>query len=108
MPATVLGNQHVTIGVGSTAQRPGTPVQGMIRLNTSINQVEIYDGSQWTPLVAPSYNTLTINDSGDLIQEQIISGASNDSVDGENALSAFFSNNVSISIDSNGNLVATY
>jgi hypothetical protein len=107
MPATVLGTQSVTIGVGTTAQRPAA-VQGMIRLNTTIGQVEIYDGTQWTPLVAPSYNTLSLDTNGNLIHEQIVSGSGNATIDAENALSAFFSNSVSLSIDTSGNLSATY
>ena len=32
---------------GTTAQRPSNPVQGMQRYNTSINAVEIFDGTEW-------------------------------------------------------------
>ena len=41
MAATVLGDQYVTIGVGTTAQRPASPVQGMIRYNTTLSSTEI-------------------------------------------------------------------
>lgn len=34
---------------GTTAQRPGTPVTGAQRWNTSLNQLEIYNGSTWSP-----------------------------------------------------------
>ena len=107
MPATVLGYQSVTIGVGTTAQRPSA-VTGMIRLNTTIGQEEIYDGTQWTPLVAPSYNMLSLDSNGNLIHEQVISGDANATIDAENALSAFFSNSISLSLDTSGNLLATY
>jgi len=33
--------------VGTTAQRPSPASQGAIRFNTTINKVEIYDGSKW-------------------------------------------------------------
>jgi len=35
---------------GTTAQRPGTAVEGMMRYNSSIDDVEIYDGSDWATL----------------------------------------------------------
>ena len=37
----------VKIPTGTTAQRPGTPVLGQIRYNTTTNNTEIYNGSQW-------------------------------------------------------------
>jgi hypothetical protein len=37
-----------TIPVGTTAQRPGTPATGMLRLNTDTGDVvEVYDGTAW-------------------------------------------------------------
>lgn len=35
---------------GTTAQRPGTPVAGMIRLNTTTNKVEAYVNGTWADL----------------------------------------------------------
>ena len=32
---------------GTTAQRPSSPVEGMVRQNTDNNVVEAYDGTQW-------------------------------------------------------------
>ena len=38
----------LTIPVGTTAQRPGTPATGMMRLNTDTGDVvEVYDGTAW-------------------------------------------------------------
>lgn len=37
----------VGVPVGNTAQRPAAPNQGDLRFNTSIGQVEVYDGVQW-------------------------------------------------------------
>lgn len=37
----------LTIPVGNTSQRPGTPDTGTIRWNTSLNLVEVYNGSNW-------------------------------------------------------------
>jgi hypothetical protein len=33
--------------VGTTVQRPGTPLPGMVRVNTTTNQYEVYIASQW-------------------------------------------------------------
>ncbi len=35
---------------GNTAQRPGSPVDGMIRYNTDDEALEVYEGSFWDPL----------------------------------------------------------
>lgn len=40
----------VTIPVGTTAERPGTPEVGMFRYNTTLNQYEVYDGSSFVEL----------------------------------------------------------
>lgn len=44
------GNGSATLPIGTTAQRPGTPVNGMIRYNSDNAQVEAYENSAWTPL----------------------------------------------------------
>lgn len=41
------GTDYVQIPVGTTAQRPGTPSAGMIRVNTTTNQYEVYISAQW-------------------------------------------------------------
>ena len=33
--------------VGTTAQRPASPVTGQIRFNSTTNAVEVYSGSAW-------------------------------------------------------------
>jgi hypothetical protein len=109
MPATVLGDQFVTIGVGTTAQRPASPVQGMTRYNTTLASVEIWDGSAWVPVSVSAYNVLTVDSNGNLIHNQILGTEANTSVPNiENVLSAFFSNRLTLAIDSSGNLTATY
>jgi hypothetical protein len=108
MASTVLGDQYVTLGVGTTAQRPGTPVLAMTRWNTDFSLAELYDGTQWSPLSPVAYNTLTINASGALVHTQIFGTDSNTSVVAEDALSAFFSGKFTLGVDSSGNLTATY
>jgi hypothetical protein len=39
---------YFDLPAGTTAQRPGTPVNGMVRYNTTINQFEVYQNSAWT------------------------------------------------------------
>jgi hypothetical protein len=46
----VVGTGAIVVPVGTTAQRPATPVRGMIRFNTSNNKFEGYDGAAWQNL----------------------------------------------------------
>ncbi|MCX6270709.1 MAG: hypothetical protein NTU44_05730 [Bacteroidetes bacterium] len=45
--AVFPGNAAVTFPVGTTAQRPGTPANGMARYNTTINALEFYQNGTW-------------------------------------------------------------
>ena len=40
--------------VGTGADRPTTPLLGMIRYNTNDERVELYDGSQWGSIAGSS------------------------------------------------------
>lgn len=40
----------IQIASGTTAQRPDTPIEGMIRYNTTIGDTEYYDGGAWRPI----------------------------------------------------------
>lgn len=42
--ATLSVNHAVIIPTGTTAQRPTSPIPGMIRINTDTNRLEAYDG----------------------------------------------------------------
>jgi hypothetical protein len=45
---TIGGTYGIVIPTGNSAQRPtGTPVTGTLRLNTGLDQLEIWDGSAW-------------------------------------------------------------
>jgi hypothetical protein len=37
--------------LGNSSQRPAAPSAGMIRTNTQISQVELYNGAQWGPIL---------------------------------------------------------
>ena len=52
----------LTLPKGTTAERPGSPSQGMSRFNTTINQVETYNGASWIPLDGDKtrYNRATV------------------------------------------------
>jgi len=44
----VGGDKSIMIPVGATSDRPGTPVTGMIRFNTTLDSFEFYDSNSWT------------------------------------------------------------
>ena len=45
---------HFKIPVGTTAQRPSSPFTGMIRFNSELLQVEVWNGSSWLQIVRAS------------------------------------------------------
>ena len=63
---------HIRIPHGTTAQRPGSPVEGMLRFNTTEKSIEQYNGIAWAVLASPPVinnvsPTTTNGDSGTLI-----------------------------------------
>jgi hypothetical protein len=46
----VAGTGAIIVPIGTTAQRPATPVVGMIRFNSSLGKFEGYNGSAWNIL----------------------------------------------------------
>ena len=48
--ADIDGTGSLTIPVGTTAERPTSPAQGMIRRNTTDSAFEGYTGTAWAPL----------------------------------------------------------
>lgn len=47
---TVNDTGFVKLPSGTTAQRPDSPVTGMVRYNTDLNTNEYYNGTNWLPL----------------------------------------------------------
>lgn len=45
-----LGTGAITVPRGTTAQRPGVPVNGMIRYNTDVSEMEIFVNNVWGAL----------------------------------------------------------
>ena len=41
------GTGVLTLPVGTTAQRPATPIVGMTRFNITTGSVETYNGTSW-------------------------------------------------------------
>lgn len=48
MPVIIQGTDYVQLPIGTTAQRPATPAAGMIRVNTTTRQFEVYTGTTWS------------------------------------------------------------
>lgn len=44
---TINDTGHITIPIGTTAQRPGAPTAGMYRYNSDLGRTEYYNGSDW-------------------------------------------------------------
>lgn len=45
--------------VGNTAQRPGVGVTGMLRFNSTLDAVEVYDTVGWTTVGTPNFTVIT-------------------------------------------------
>lgn len=50
------GTGALLVDSGTTGQRPGSPVNGMIRYNSSNNEMEIYENGGWVALGSPFSN----------------------------------------------------
>jgi len=48
---TINGTDGLRIPKGTTAQRPASPVTGMLRYNENLFSPEFYNGSTWVPLL---------------------------------------------------------
>lgn len=47
---TLPGVEYFIPPKGDTAQRPGSPTDGMVRYNTDLSALEVFEGSIWEPL----------------------------------------------------------
>jgi len=43
----IVATDAIIVPVGTTSERPATPVAGMIRMNAEIGKIEGYTGSEW-------------------------------------------------------------
>lgn len=46
----IPGTGSLTLPTGTTAQRPGTPTNGMLRYNSTFNNAEYYSQTAWRPV----------------------------------------------------------
>jgi hypothetical protein len=60
--AILPGTASVTVPVGTTAQRPGSPTTGMYRFNTDLNFPETYFWGAWNPDIGGSNGGNTVFD----------------------------------------------
>ena len=44
---TINDTGFLRLPSGTTAQRPASPVAGMVRFNTTLGYAEVYTGTQW-------------------------------------------------------------
>jgi hypothetical protein len=55
---TLNSTNSMVVPVGTTVQRPLTPYTGMMRFNTTLNQMEIYNNSEWAAVGQTSYTVI--------------------------------------------------
>lgn len=66
---TISSTGFLQLPAGSTGQRPGSPITGMVRYNTTINETEYYDGANWRP-ISEAYPVAT----GGTVTDTVIGG----------------------------------
>ena len=63
----VTGTGSLIIPAGNTAQRPSPELTGMIRINTQLNQIEGYDGTNWVAGSGTAVTNQTFNGDGSTV-----------------------------------------
>lgn len=58
LTTTFNATDHITLPKGTSAQRPVSPVSGMMRYNTTLGFVEFHDGSYWREAATGLYSDL--------------------------------------------------
>lgn len=54
MPLVVQGTDYIKLPIGTTAQRPPVVAAGMMRVNTTTGQFEVYISGQWNNFASAS------------------------------------------------------
>jgi len=49
----------ILMPVGNTGQRPGTGVTGMLRFNSTVNGVEVFNSTEWATVGTPSFTVIS-------------------------------------------------
>ena len=68
---TLNAKNSMIVPVGATGDRPLTPYTGMLRFNTSTNQMEVYNNSEWAAVGQTSYTVISdeqFNGDGSTVQ----------------------------------------
>jgi hypothetical protein len=76
----ILGSDAIRIPAGTTAQRPASPMSGMIRYNNTLGTYEGYDGGSWQDLASQGVT-------GALTQDLQFDGVTNRTIQVNAALS---------------------
>jgi hypothetical protein len=56
---TLNAKTSMVVPVGATGDRPLTPYTGMLRFNTSTNQMEVYNNSEWASVGQTNYTVIS-------------------------------------------------
>ena len=67
----ISGTNAVVIPSGANGDRPGSPVTGMVRFNTDLTLVEVFDGVSWTS-VAGAGGGITLAQAEDIALAQAL------------------------------------
>ena len=54
----INATDSILLPVGNTAQRPGSPTQGMLRWSTTFSYLEVWNGTAWTEVGAPAFTVI--------------------------------------------------
>ena len=67
--------ESIILPQGTDAERPGTPVTGMLRFSTTNSKAEVYNGTAWvevgtTPPVNEAFKTIAVNGQNSIVADQ--------------------------------------
>ena len=58
-----IGKEYLKLPAGTTGDRPGSPVSGMFRYNTTNNSLEVYGATSWEPAGSLKWEIISSDDS---------------------------------------------
>lgn len=61
LTTTFTNTDHIILPRGTSAQRPSSPVSGMVRYNTDLSFSEFYDGSAWRQVATGLFSDLGLS-----------------------------------------------
>jgi hypothetical protein len=67
----IIGAGGVVIPSGTSSQRPGSPVIGMVRYDTTLQRLEVYDGLSWVS-AAGSQSGITRTEAEDIALQNVL------------------------------------